>query len=179
MKYLIDIPENLNENGLSKTFLVRRETIHLKHILSVLFKDVDLGVKLNVKLEKYMHIFTKILCNLYKIDRDYNYNLKDILSIKKDKFCDYLKLFAFFNPIIYLDKNLSYHFIANFKMEYKTYDIRVINIKNIHSEESITNNFNFIIGADGADLSGYWFYNFKTYHYRNKTIRNFTLYDKE
>ena len=168
----MNIPEFLQENGLSKTFLVRKESIHFKHILTVLF---DTENKFYFNITQYMVWYTKAIRKLYNIDREYKYSINKILSTKKDKFHDYIKLFISLNPILYLDSNLSYHFKENIKNEFK--DIKIIETTLDLIPLENENLFNFIISNEESNLDMFWIHNYKTYFYKNKRIKNYSLYE--
>lgn len=178
MEYLTNLPEGLQNKGLCKVLLVRRESIHLKHILTVLF---DKGEWINYfagsfDLSYFMESHTKTMRDLYNISREYQYEIAKILSFKKDKFYEYLHLLEQLKPIIYLDEALPYHFIKNFMAENSNLHIIVkplnqLNISNSHL-------FKFVIANTNEGLDNLWLYNYKTYFYKHGRIKNFSLYDK-
>ncbi len=166
--YLKEIPEELVEKGLSKVLFVRREVIHLKHILKILL-DGD-----SYDLSSFINIYYKNLQKLHKITRSYNVPISKILSTKKDKFYDYLNLFEGLSPIVYVDKDLPFYFKFNLTLDYEVIEVNLQYIP--YNPENL---FNFIIAKEGKNLSSFWLRNFKTYYYKNKRIKNFSLYDKE
>ena len=168
MNYLTDLPEYLNQHGLSKVLLVRSETIHLKHILTVLQQSLAID-----DLHTFMSEFTYQFRKLYNISRDYDYPIHSILDCHRNKFDEMYDMLRFFNPIIYIDENLSYHVKNNLSEKYE--NTIVVNLDMIKNYDV----FKFVIADPSYDLSEKWLQNYKTFHYRNKRIKNFTLYDKQ
>jgi len=103
-KYLTDIDKKLDhdtlvKHGLHKTLLVRRESIHWKHVFTEVFirKTVDIGIlkAMRIDLLRYVEIMTNRLRSIYKINREYHYenDTDDIINTTKKTFFTYLDLF--------------------------------------------------------------------------------------
>lgn len=168
MNYLTNIPDIVKDYGLCKVLLVRKEAIHFKHIRTVLFIN---HYKIEFNLSKFLEYFTQLERSLYNIDRNYSRDPNEIVSTPKDKFNEYFELCPDTKKL-YLDKNLSYHFKNNMRNLYpflEEVDVKMLQIENNEV-------FKFIISNE--DLSIFWIYGWKTYNYKNKRIKNFSLYDK-
>jgi len=127
-KYLTDLPtEMLNETGLTKTLLTRRETIYLKHILKNTFiygNEQDLKIKLNNLqfngLFDYIGFLTNKLRAIYKIPREYvAENADDVVKQRRESFFKTLELYRDLKPIIILDfdktvTNKKFHTLYNY-----------------------------------------------------------------
>ncbi len=110
--YLTDLPtELLNDQGLTKTLLTRRETIYLKHILKNIFiygNDDELKNKLDMlqfsSLFEYMGFITNKLRAVYKYPREYTVDDADeLVKQRRESFCKTLELYEPLKPIIVLD----------------------------------------------------------------------------
>lgn len=132
-KYLTNMPtEILNEYGLNKTLITRRETIYLKHILKNVFiygNEKDLLQKLEMlqfkSLFEYMGFITNKIRAIYKIPRQYIYDSSDrIVKQRRESFIDTLDLYKSLNPIIILDfdktiTNAKFHTLYKYFKEMK------------------------------------------------------------
>jgi hypothetical protein len=111
-KYLTNMPSDiLNEFGLTKTLLTRRETIYLKHVLKNIFLYGN-EEWLNGKLDmlqfksqfKYFQYITDKLRGIYKLPRDYTLDDVDkVVKLKRMSFCKMVEMYKQLNPIIVLD----------------------------------------------------------------------------
>lgn len=110
--YLTDLPtELLNEQGLTKTLLTRRETIYLKHILKNVFiygSAEELKNKLTMlqypSLFDYVGFITNKLRAIYKLPREYAIDdVDELVKQRRSSFCKTLDLYKQLNPIIILD----------------------------------------------------------------------------
>lgn len=126
--YLTNMPTDIiNQYGLSKTLLTRRETIYLKHVLKNVFMygtEDELKEKLNVmqfkSLFQYFTFITDKLRSIYKIPRDFKIeNPDDIVKQKRSNFIRTLELYKNLKPIIILDfdktiTNKKFHSLYNY-----------------------------------------------------------------
>lgn len=108
MPYLTDIPELVNEYGFCKTLLVRREVIHIKHILTEVFlrKSIDIQQyldKLDMSLFDYMAYMSQRLRSVHHFSREYDNNCNTIVKHERDCFFPTLKLYDGLNTLIVCD----------------------------------------------------------------------------
>lgn len=110
--YLTDMPTDIvNDYGLSKTLLTRRETIYLKHILKNVFvygNEQELLKKLEMlqfkSLFQYIEFITNRLRGIYKLPREFEVDSADEL-VKQDRnrIIKMLELYKPIKPIVVLD----------------------------------------------------------------------------
>lgn len=145
-KYLTNMPTDiLNEYGLTKTLMTRRETIYLKHIMKNMFiygDEQSLNEKLKVlqfnSLFQYMGFITNKLRAIYKIPREcISEDADNIVKQRRESFIDTLKLYKDLNPIIILDfdktiTNTKFHSLYKYFIE-KGYKI-IVNSANPQKE---------------------------------------------
>ena len=166
MNYLENLENDyLKQNGFSKVLLVRKESIHLKHILTYV-------VTFKINFQKYLDNYTNLMRMVYNIDRKYEVCPSLILKVKKDCFEQYYNLVITLNPILYLDKNINYHFLKNIIDKYNI-NVHVIDTTVL---KEINNPFSFVISNNKECLNKLWLLGFKTYYVKNKRIKNFSLY---
>ena len=110
MKYLTNIPQHFEEYGFSKTLLTRRETIHIKHILTNIFvrKTIDIQKYLDVielDLFHYMEVMTNRIRKIYNFSREYkNEDLNDIVKNPRNQgFFPSIEFYTGLNNCIVLD----------------------------------------------------------------------------
>lgn len=112
LHYLTNMPTDLlNEYGLTKTLMTRRETIYLKHILKNIFiygNEEDLNKKLQMlqfdSLFQYIGFLTNKLRAIYKIPRGYiTEDADNIVKQRRESFFKTLELYRDLKPIIVLD----------------------------------------------------------------------------
>lgn len=103
-EYLTNMPSDIvNDYGLSKTLMTRRETIYMKHVFKNIFiygNEDDLLEKLknlNMSLFKYMEFCTNKLRGIYKISR--NYKIDDVNKIVKQNRESFFKTFEIYEPL--------------------------------------------------------------------------------
>jgi hypothetical protein len=108
MVYLSDLPQTIQEYGFCKVLAVRREVIHIKHILTDVF--VRKTIKINDELFAigwdlfdYMEYITNRLRLVHHFSREYKNNLNDIVKSDRDKFFPTIKLLEGLNVCIVLD----------------------------------------------------------------------------
>jgi len=106
--YLTNIPQFIEEYGLCKTLMVRRETIHIKHILTEIFvrKTIDIEKMLdylNLNIYQYMEILTNKLRRVHKISRNYQNKFNRIVKTESDDFTRMITLYNDLNGGIILD----------------------------------------------------------------------------
>lgn len=106
--YLTNIPQEVEQYGLCKTLLVRREVIHIKHILTEIFvrKSIDINKYLNKidwALFDYMEYITNRLRNVHKFSREYVNDFNNIVKLNRDRFFPTIELYGGLNNIIALD----------------------------------------------------------------------------
>lgn len=83
--YLTGMPQEIEKHGLCKTLLVRREMIHIKHILTEIFvrKTIDIEKYLEIidmSLFRYMEIMTNRIRKLYKFPRSFRHDVNNIVK---------------------------------------------------------------------------------------------------
>lgn len=139
-KYLTNMPTDvINEFGLAKTLLTRRETIYLKHVLKNIFIYGDEN-EINDKLEymqfkspfQYFAYVTDKIRGVYKLPREYKAeNADKIVKQKRDSIIGMLEMYKDTSPIVILDFD------------------RTITNKKFHSlyHYLVENNFNIIINS--------------------------------
>jgi hypothetical protein len=110
--YLTNMPTDIiNQYGLSKVLLTRRETIYLKHVLKNVFMygtEDELKEKLDMmqfkSLFQYFTFVTDKLRSIYKLPREYQVeNADDIVKRKRNSFFKMLELYKDLKPVIILD----------------------------------------------------------------------------
>jgi len=154
--YLTDMPNDIiNEYGLSKTLLTRRDTIYLKHVMKNIFlygNEYELEEKLEMlqfkSLFKYIEFLTNKLRMIYKIPRNVLYDDVDIIvKTPRSHFIDNLELYKQLNPLVVLDfdhtiTNKRFHTLYNY-LTNNNYKI-IINSANPNQEamESYLNKYN-------------------------------------
>lgn len=152
-KYLTGMPTDiLNEHGLSKTLLTRRETIFMKHVMKNVFvysNEDELNSKLEMlnfkSLFDYMGFITNKLRGVYKLPREYKVDdVNKIVKQDKGSFCRTLEVYKGANPIVILDfdktiTNKKFHVLYDWLIDngFKL----IINSAN-PSEETIVNYLN-------------------------------------
>lgn len=110
--YLVNLPTDIiNDYGLSKTLLTRRETIYLKHILKNIFiygSEQELEEKLQMlqfkSLFQYFGFITNKLRAIYKLPR--NYKIDDankLVKPRRNNFLRMLEIYKDLKPIIIVD----------------------------------------------------------------------------
>lgn len=107
-KYLTGIPQEVEEFGLCKTLLVRREVIDLKHIMTEIFvrKTIDVSKLLDVigyDLFMYMEFLTGRLRRIHHFSRDYQRNFDAIVKTADNSFFPKVDLYSGLDVIIALD----------------------------------------------------------------------------
>jgi hypothetical protein len=104
--YLTNIPEICEEYGVTKSLLVRREMIHIKHIFTEIFvrKTVQISDhKLNMNTEEYMEIMTRVIRKIFHYSRNYKYNLDGVVKENHNKFFPQLEMYKGLDTVIALD----------------------------------------------------------------------------
>jgi hypothetical protein len=105
--YLTDIPESAADYGLCKTLTVRREIIHIKHILTEIFvrKTINLGYisNLGMDLYQYMEYMSNRIRHVHKFSRRYKAPINEIVKKDRDKFFPTIELYKGLNVCIVLD----------------------------------------------------------------------------
>ena len=106
-EYLVDIPEESKYWGLAKVLNVRRETIHLKHIMTELFIRRTIPIEsledIGISLDNYMEFLTTRLRNVYKFPRDYDHSPQHVVTASRDQFFPTIELLKGHNLTIVLD----------------------------------------------------------------------------
>lgn len=107
-KYLTGIPQEVEEFGLCKTLLVRREVIDLKHIMTEIFvrKTVDITKLLGVigyDLFMYMEYLTNRLRRIHHFSRGYQRNFDTIVKTADNSFFPKVELYSGLDVLIALD----------------------------------------------------------------------------
>lgn len=107
--YLVNIPENANEYGISKVLTVRSEIIHIKHILTEIFvrKYIDINDYLkdiDWTLFDYMEYITNRIRKIHNFSRNIYIDKPEIISNDKfKKFFPSITLFKDLNNCVVLD----------------------------------------------------------------------------
>lgn len=104
--YLTNIPEICEEYGITKSLLVRREMIHIKHIFTEIFvrKTVQISDhKLNMNTEEYMEIMTRVIRKIFHYSRNYKYNLDRVVKESHNRFFPQLEMYKGLDTVIALD----------------------------------------------------------------------------
>ncbi len=106
--YLTGFSDDIKEYGFSKVLLVRKEIIHLKHILTQIFVRNTINInlilaELGMTLEDYMCYFTNKMRKVHKISRNYQESPTMIVKTDDDSFFKSLELRKGLNNVIVLD----------------------------------------------------------------------------
>lgn len=106
--YLTDIPQSAEKYGICKTFAVRKEIIHIKHIFTEVFvrKSIDINFyleKINWNLFNYVEFLTNRLRHIHNFSRSYTNNINSIIKSDKTKFFPTIDLYKGLNNLIVLD----------------------------------------------------------------------------
>ena len=86
MTYLTNLPQSIDEFGLCKTLAVRREVIHIKHILTEIFVRKTINIEkllttIHLSLFDYIAILTNVMRKVHKYSREYINNPNDIVKL--------------------------------------------------------------------------------------------------
>jgi hypothetical protein len=106
-EYLTDIPQNMENYGLCKTFIIRKEIIHIKHIFTEIFikKNIDINKYLDYlewSLFDYIEYMTNQLRKIHHFSREYNNNINNIIKCNRD-FFPFIKITKGLSTLITLD----------------------------------------------------------------------------
>jgi hypothetical protein len=106
--YLTNIPGEFSQYGLCKTLAVRREIIHIKHILTEIFvrKTIDIDKhlsKIDMSLFEYMEYMTNRMRKVHYFSRSYINDCNSIVKNDRDRFFPTMRLLDGFNKLIVLD----------------------------------------------------------------------------
>ena len=106
--YLTDVPQSVEQYGFCKTLVVRREVIHIKHILTEVFvrKSIDISPyldKIGWTLFDYMEYMTNRLRLVHKLSRKYRHDVNEIIKSDRDRFFPTINLYTGLNNAIILD----------------------------------------------------------------------------
>src|SRR5574344_2067140 len=104
--YLTNIPEICEEYGITKSLLVRREMIHIKHIFTEIFvrKTVQISDhKLNMNTDEYMEIMTRVMRKIFHYSRNYQYNINNVVKDGHNRFFPQLEMYKGLDTVIALD----------------------------------------------------------------------------
>lgn len=96
--YLTNIPGICNEHGFPKVLAVRREIIHIKHILTEIFvrKSIDISPmleNLGMDLFGYMEQMTNRIRRIHYFPRQWNRNCQDVVDTSRNKFFPVIDLY--------------------------------------------------------------------------------------
>ena len=108
LNYLTDIPQSVDKYGFCKTLAVRREVIHIKHILTEVFvrKSVDVEKYLQMidwSIFDYMEYMTNRLRRVHHFDRKYRSEINSIVKLDRNKFFPTIELYHGLKCMIALD----------------------------------------------------------------------------
>jgi hypothetical protein len=106
--YLTNIPKDVSNYGLCKVFAVRREIIHIKHILTEIFvrRTIDIEyylIQLDMSLFSYIEYITNRIRKIHHFTRKYFNDIDKIIKDDRDKFFPTLNLYKGLNNCIVLD----------------------------------------------------------------------------
>lgn len=106
--YLTNIPQDIEKFGFCKTLLVRREVIHIKHILTEIFinKSIDIDKylkKLDWTLFDYMEFMTQRLRRVHHFNRGYSNDINEIVKNPRNRFFPTIDLYKGLDVLIALD----------------------------------------------------------------------------
>lgn len=132
--YLTNISQHqeiLEKHGFCKTLLVRRLSIHIKHLMTEIFVRKTICVDnllniLNIDLFTYMSYMTNHLRRIFHIDRDYAAPVESIIKEDGDRFYSFLGLT---NPIVLLDfdgTTTSTNFEYHYKRLCESYNVQIV-----------------------------------------------------
>ena len=106
--YLTNVPQEVSQYGFCKVLAVRREVIHIKHILTEVFirKSIDAEAmlsKIDYDLSKYMKFITQRLRNIHHFDRAFTCDIDDIIKKDRRNFFPSIQLMDGMHNVIVLD----------------------------------------------------------------------------
>jgi len=108
MEYLTNIPAIVKDHGICKVLAVRRETIHIKHVLTEVFVRKTIGIdkylkKVDMTLPDYIAYLTNRIRRVHYFDRNYENDLDKIVKLSRNKFFPSIDLMKGLKAIIVLD----------------------------------------------------------------------------
>lgn len=106
--YLTNIPSFATNFGFSKVLAVRREIIHIKHIMTEVFVRKTIPIetyldKIGWTLFKYMEYITNRIRRIHYFSREYNQDCNRVIKDERDNFFPTLNLLEGFKNCIVLD----------------------------------------------------------------------------
>lgn len=106
--YLTDVPQEVSKYGFCKVLAVRREVIHVKHILTEVFirRSIDIDdmlEKINYDMKKYMRFITQRLRDIHHFDRDFICDVDDLIKKDRRNFFPAIQLMNGMHNVIVLD----------------------------------------------------------------------------
>ena len=107
--YLTNLPPGLEDLGLCKTFLVRRETINIKHIMTEIFVRKTYPInqlldRLSMTPYDYMEYMTNRLRHIYKFQRTFRCDsVEELIRSRKNHFFPQIEMYKGLHNIIVLD----------------------------------------------------------------------------
>lgn len=95
--YLTGMPEEIQKYGFSKTLLVRKEVIHIKHILTEVFvrKTIDIDsilATIHWSKDKWLEHLINRMRSIHHLSRNYTNNLDDIVKLNRDRLFPFIEL---------------------------------------------------------------------------------------
>lgn len=108
LNYLTNMPQSMEEFGMCKTPLVRREMVHLKHIFTEIFvrRSIDLKSiisQIDMSTEEYMEYMTNRMRSIFHFSRRYSHEINDIVKLQDHKFFDTVSLYKGLSTQVLLD----------------------------------------------------------------------------
>lgn len=108
MTYLTNIPQDIEKFGFCKTLLVRKEVIHIKHIMTEIFtrKSIDLEYllnKVNISLFEYMNYITNRMRKVHHFKRSFSADFDKLVKCKYNSLFKMLDLYNDLNLRLVLD----------------------------------------------------------------------------
>ena len=106
--YLVDMPKEFQNYGISKVLLVRREVIHIKHIMTEIFVRQNIDIepflnKIGMTLFQYMGLLTNRIRNIHNFPRSFTRDCNAVVNMPYQRFFPLLGLYNGLNNVIVLD----------------------------------------------------------------------------
>lgn len=106
--YLVKIPESAKDSGICKVLTVRREVIHIKHIMTEVFvrKSINIDYYLNTigwSTFDYISYLTNRIRKIHKFSRGYIQDLEKIVGMRYSNFFPSIEFLSGLSTLIALD----------------------------------------------------------------------------
>lgn len=108
LNYLTNMPQSMEDFGMCKTLLVRREMVHLKHIFTEIFvrRSIDLKSiisQIDMSTEEYMEYMTNRMRSIFHFSRHYSHEINEVVKLQDHKFFDTVSLYKGISTQVLLD----------------------------------------------------------------------------